>query len=158
MTNTFETLECDTDILMIGKDTFTVERFKELVVDKTSNSLNNRENSNSINTSYFLYRSEIKIIDSVLFDLKSIELIFPPEGRECKLLKLGSSEWQTGKIRIHVMLTQSANYSNRQSERSWTSQVKVIKLEFCYDETLQPESPLDDIRQREDYQQLLNNQ
>ena len=39
-----------------------------------------------------------------------------------------------------------------------SSQVKLIKLEFCYDEPPQPESPLDDIRQREDYQQLLNNQ
>ncbi len=50
------------------------------------------------------------------------------------------------------MLRQSLNST------SWSSQVEVIKLEFCYDEIPQPESPLDDIRQREDYQQLLNNQ
>ncbi len=87
---------------MIGKDTFTVERFKELVVGKTINYLNYRANSNSSNTSYHLYQSKMIIIDSVVFDLKKIELIFPPEGRECKILKLGTPEWQAGKIRIHL--------------------------------------------------------
>ena len=96
MTNTFEPLESNTDILMIGKDTFTVERFKELTVQKTRDSLNHNHsaNSNNSNTSSFLSSNIIKILDdSVLFDLKSIELIFPPEGRECKILKLGNSEW-----------------------------------------------------------------
>ncbi len=36
--------------------------------------------------------------------------------------------------------------------------IQTMEFEFCYDEPPQPESPLDDIREREDYQQLLNNQ
>ncbi|MDY7007214.1 MAG: KGK domain-containing protein [Cyanobacteriota bacterium] len=156
MDNTFQALECDTDILMIGKDTFTVERFKELVVEKIQISFNecfivhranNNYNQNIHSYSMFslLSRNIIKIVDkSVEFQLQNIELIFPPEGMECKVLKLGNSEWQAGKMRIHVMVAQNS--------------VRVIKLEFCYDEPPQQESPLDDIRQRENYQQLLNNE
>ncbi|NET29040.1 KGK domain-containing protein [Okeania sp. SIO1I7] len=156
MDNTFQALECDTDILMIGKDTFTVERFKELVVEKIQiyfneqfivHRANNNFNQNihSYNMFGLLSKNIIKIVDnSVEFKLPNIELIFPPEGMECQVLKLGNSEWQTGKMRIHVMVTGSS--------------VRVIKLEFCYDEPPQQESPLDDIRQRENYQQLLNNQ
>ncbi|NEO58788.1 MAG: hypothetical protein F6K54_40620 [Okeania sp. SIO3B5] len=156
MDNTFQVLECDTDILMIGKDTFTVELFKELTVEKIKIYFNERfilhqanKNFNQNIHSYSMFnlfsRNIIKIVDnSVEFQLQNIELIFPPEGMECKVLKLGDSEWQTGKMRIHVMVAGSS--------------VRVIKLEFCYDEPLQQESPLDDIRQRENYQQLLNNQ
>ena len=154
MTNTFQILEGDTDILMIGKDTFTIQRFKELVVEKTRYSLIHK-NGTIPNISSLLWGNTINIIEnSVLFDLKSIELIFPPEGRECKILKLGSSEWQTGKIRIHVHVIVT-RYSYKSDP---SPEVKLIKLEFCYNEPLQQESLLDDIRQREDYQQLLNNQ
>lgn len=151
MDNTFQALECDTDILMIGKDTFTVERFKELTVEKVQTSFNesycimNKQNHTNISIFSILKRNLIRIVDnSVEFKLQNIELIFPPEGMDCKVLKLGNSEWQTGKMRIHVMVAGSS--------------VRVIKLEFCYDEPPQPESPLDDIRQRENYQQLLNNE
>ncbi|NES07897.1 MAG: hypothetical protein F6K22_36985 [Okeania sp. SIO2F4] len=93
--------------------------------------------------------NNVKIVDnsSVKLDLKNIELISPTEGIECNILKLGNSEWQTGKLRINVMFRNDLDLN-----------VGVVKLEFCYGEPPQQESPLDDIRQREDYQQLLNNQ
>ncbi|MDJ0516639.1 MAG: KGK domain-containing protein [Trichodesmium sp. MO_231.B1] len=120
MTNTFQPLECDTDILMIGKDTFTVERFKELAKEKLIYSF---EPNYSSDHSMFDCLSNSTIDISVEFNLKNIELIFPPEGMECKILKLGNSEWQTGKIRICVLVIGA-------------SEIKVIKLEFCYDELL----------------------
>ncbi|MEM1169749.1 MAG: KGK domain-containing protein [Cyanobacteria bacterium P01_H01_bin.35] len=117
MTNTFQTLECDTDILMIGKDTFTIERFKELVVEKIRTSFHERPIVHRANRSFnqdiegpsvfdVLGRmNNVKIVDnsSVKLDLKNIELISPTEGIECKILKLGNSEWQTGKLIINVM-------------------------------------------------------
>ncbi|MGB3512038.1 MAG: KGK domain-containing protein [Microcoleaceae cyanobacterium] len=104
MANTFQPLECDTDILMIGKDTFTVERFKELTVEKITSFFNSsRYREGSI---FDIFRKHIiKIFDnSLVFNLRNIELIFPPEGIESKILKLGDSEWQTGKMRVHVMV------------------------------------------------------
>ena len=145
---------------MIGKDTFTVERFKELVVEKVRKSFNelpilhkaDRRTFNQNIYGYSMFQrlnqmNNINILDnsSVRLNLKNIQLISPPEGIECKIIKLGNYEWQIGKVRIHIMFRNA-------------SDVGVVKLEFCYDEPPQPESLLDDIRQREDYQQLLNNQ
>lgn len=138
---------------MISKDTFTVEIFKELTVHKIQSSLDHRHDTSTNTTSDFLSWNIINIVKkSVKFNLRNIELIFPPKGIECKILKLGNFEWQTGKVRIHVMVTQSSH--NRVS----SSEVKVIKLEFCYDKPPQTESPLDNIQQTEDYQQLLNHE
>jgi len=162
MTNTFEPLERDTDILMIGKDTFTVEMFKDLVVEKVKASLNekpimHRADRRTFNQNIYGYSmfqalnqmNNINIVDnsSVALNLKNIQLISSPEGIECKIIKLGNYEWQIGKVRIHVMFSNASNLD-----------VEVIKLEFCYDKPPQSESPLDDIRQRKDYEQLLNNQ
>ncbi|NES70662.1 MAG: hypothetical protein F6K24_38355 [Okeania sp. SIO2D1] len=162
MDNTFQALECDTDILMIGKDTFTVERFKELVVEKVKTSFNKLpiihkadRNFNQDIHGFSLFAAlsnmnNIKIVDNSLVELnlKNVQLISPPEGIVCKILKLGNSEWKTGKVRIHIMFRDVLGLSD----------VGVVKLEFCYDEPPQQESPLDDIRQRENYQQLLNNE
>jgi hypothetical protein len=48
------------------------------------------------------------------------------EGKKCEILKLGSTEWQKGKVRLKVI------------------------VEFCPEEpeVSEPESPLDDLRQK----------
>ena len=148
MGDRFEPLDCDTDILMVGKDTFTVERLKELLVVKIQNKLNHRiiENQN-INMLLCLHSIPVKVIDQyVEFPLNDVQLIFPYQGREAQLLKLGSSQWQTGKLRILALVQTSCR----------NQEVREVELEFCYDEPLEPESPLDDIRQGEDYQKLIN--
>ncbi len=149
MGDRFELLDCDTDILMIDKDTFTVARLKELLVDKMRKKFNYLEEEKR-NKEIFYHKSlfsqlslpDISIIEGHLsFSLIDIVLIFPPEGREAQLLKLGSSGWKIGKMRVNARILNS------------TIQ---LELEFCYDEPLEPESPLDDIRQGEDYQKLVN--
>lgn len=52
------------------------------------------------------------------------------DGVDCELLRIGSDGWQKGKMRVRVI------------------------LEFCPDEPSTHESPLDDIRQRDNYQNL----
>lgn len=149
MGDRFEPLDCDTDILMVGKDTFTVERLKELLRDKMLNKFNFREQEQRNKELFYqktlfshLSLPDISIIEGHLdFSLTDIVLIFPPEGRKASLLKIGSSGWQTGKMRI------KARVSGHKIQP---------ELEFCYDEPLKPESPLDDIRQGEDYQKLVN--
>lgn len=72
---------------------------------------------------------------------------FPPEGMDCQILKIGSQGWQKGKVRIKASLTFSEY-----------GEVKVqISCEFCPDEPLEQKSPLDDIRQSEEYKKLSNN-
>ncbi|MEM1169750.1 MAG: KGK domain-containing protein [Cyanobacteria bacterium P01_H01_bin.35] len=149
MTNTFQTLECDTDILMIGKDTFTVERFKELARKRIDARFSKRYVDKDANCSKeiasWLFEQSLEIIENeTRITFGNIKLIFPIEGIDCKMLKLGSKTWKPGKLRIQVMLQKAS--------------IQTMEFEFCYDEPPQPKSPLDDIREREDYQQLLNNQ
>ena len=150
MNNKFQPLESDTDIfLMIGKDTFTVERFKELAQtrlrDRFWKRYVDKDTNSSKQIASWLFEQRLEIIENeVGINFGNIKLIFPIEGINCKILKLGSKTWKPGKLRIKVMLQKAS--------------IQTMEFEFCYDEPPQPESPLDDIREREDYQQLLNNQ
>ncbi|NJK69946.1 MAG: KGK family protein [Microcoleus sp. CSU_2_2] len=147
-----KTLECDTDILLIQKDTFTIKRFKELMRNKVTDKLNKRPDGasySSSNSIFFNLFSDCSIgeVNIRVFESK---LSFPSQGIECQLLKIGSQGWQKGKLRIEASLSYktSSNYNYS---------VEIIKLEFCPDEPAEAESILDDIRQSEEYKKLANN-
>ena len=105
MANTFQPLECDSDILIIGKDTFTVERFKELTQKRIQERLwrkyadKNRNITGSITSLFFGEKLEI-IDNEVRIALGDIQLVFPTGGIGCKILKLGSTNWKPVKLRI----------------------------------------------------------
>ncbi len=71
------------------------------------------------------------------------------EEIECQLLRLGNSSWQKGRLRFKNYVdflpedNREFNYNNQSSNPK--SEIK-IELEFCPDLTIEPESPLDDIR------------
>jgi hypothetical protein len=145
MNDNFQILDCDTDILLIEKDTFTVERFKELMGQKLAKNLQEK-----------IPDTQERMVFKLLYDCSIGELnlkvdrgqwTFPPEGMDCQVLKIGSQGWQKGKVRIKAYLTFSEY-----------GEVKVqITCEFCPDEPLEQKSPLDDIRQSEEYKKLSNN-
>ena len=68
----------------------------------------------------------------------------PQEGIDCQVLKIGSKGWQKGKVQIEFN-------KNIKSGEAQTS------IKFCPDEPLEAKSPLDDIRQSEEYKKLSNN-
>jgi len=145
MNDNFQMLDCDTDILLIEKDTFTVERFKELMGQKLAKNLQEK-----------IPPTHQRMVFKLLYDCSIGELnlkvdrgqwTFPPEGMDCQILKIGPQGWQKGKVRIKASLTFSEY-----------GEVKVqITCEFCPDEPLEQKSPLDDIRQSEEYKKLSNN-
>lgn len=143
----FKTLDCGTDILLIQKDTFTINRFKELMINTLTEKLN-RGASYSINSIFFNLFSDCSIGEVSIRVFES-KWIFPAQGIDCHLLKIGSQGWQKGKLRIEASL--SCTISHRYYS------VEIIKLEFCPDEPAEPKSILDDIRQSEEYKNLTNN-
>ncbi|MEG3931744.1 MULTISPECIES: KGK domain-containing protein [unclassified Microcoleus] len=145
----FKNLDGETDILLIHKDTFTVNRFKELMSNKLAERLNKRhDGSRKGNPIFFdlFFDFSMGGVNVSVFESK---WIFPSQGIDCQLLKIGSQGWQKGKLRIEASLSvaTSTGYCT----------IEVIKLEFCPDEPAQPESILDDIRQSEEYKNLTNN-
>uniref|UniRef100_UPI00333EA573 KGK domain-containing protein n=1 Tax=Planktothrix agardhii TaxID=1160 RepID=UPI00333EA573 len=101
MTELFIKLEQDNDIVMLGKDTFTVSRLKELMTENMRIRLFYEPNSNSSLTHCLC--QDLKITDkSIPLNLKEIRLVFPPNGIDGQLLQLKSGKWISGKIRFQV--------------------------------------------------------
>ncbi|WP_413160122.1 KGK domain-containing protein [Capilliphycus salinus ALCB114379] len=114
----FRRLDCDDDIVMLEKDTFTVARLKELLtnnlkelVEKTGQQIDRDGIKCSLimagtnhlaSISYLFYRfCRLAITDkSISFDLSDIRLVIPPTGIDCQLLDLESRKWIVGKIRV----------------------------------------------------------
>ena len=142
----YETLDGDDDVLLLGQATFTVRRFKELASSKFNKIMlqtyvaetNQREKSIIQWIQYLSINEETQIMGG------DINWKSPPEGIDCQILKIGSKGWEKGKVQIEVN-------KNFQSGETQTS------IKFCPDEPPKPKSPLDDIRQSEEYKKLSNN-
>jgi hypothetical protein len=139
----YEILDGDDDVLLLGQATFTVRRFKELAASKFRNILNNRIKDSSDNISTRM--RDLQINEETTIRAGDINWNSPKEGIDCQVLKIGSKGWQKGKLQIEI------NGGLESSGKTQTS------IKFCPDEPLEPKSPLDDIRQSEEYKKLSNN-
>ncbi len=137
MTESFIKLEQDNDIVMLGKDTFTVSRLKELMTENMKVRLFYEPNSNSCLTHCLC--QDLKITDkSIQLKLNEIRLVFPPNGIDGQLLQLKSGKWISGKIRFQVdadHIYSQGGYSNR----------LIIEAEFAPDEIISNEEEQNNI-------------
>ncbi|MEG3844965.1 KGK domain-containing protein [Microcoleus sp. herbarium14] len=142
----YEILDGDDDVLLLGQATFTVRRFKELASSKLNKIMldtfvaeTNQHLRRIIDwIQYLSINEETKIMGG------DINWKSPQEGIDCQILKIGSKGWQKGKLQIEI----------NQTLQSWQTQVCI---KFCPDEPPEQKSPLDDIRQSEEYKKLLEN-
>ena len=142
ITRSYEILDGDDDVLLLGKATFTVGRFKELAASQFRKILD------------IYYTSPLDSICTMMRDLQineetqirggNINWKTSQQGIHCQILRIGSKGWQKGKLQIEL----------NQTLQSWQTQVCI---KFCPDEPLEQKSPLDDIRQSEEYKKLSNN-
>ena len=142
----YEILDGDDDVLLLGKATFTVGRFKELVARKFDYillSIEAAENESRKKSIYYWMQS-LSINEETTIQVGEINWSSPQEGIDCQLLRIGAKGWQKGKLIIEV-------------NRSFQSGKTQTSIKFCPDEPLEPKSPLDDIRQSEEYKKLSNN-
>ena len=142
----YETLDGEDDVLLLGKATFTVQRFKELVARKFDYillSIEAAENESRKKSIYYWMQS-LSINEETTIQAGEINWSSPHEGIDCQILRIGAKGWQKGKLKIEV-------------NRSFQSGETQTSIKFCPDEPLEPKSPLDDIRQSEEYKKLSNN-
>ena len=128
MTESFIKLEQDDDIVMLGKDTFTVSRLKELMTENMRTRLFQRQKlySNSDVTAIVseILCKDLTITDkSIQLKLNEIRLVFPPNGIDGQLLQLKSGRWILGKIRFQV-------------DAAYQQQTVNTELEFAADEII----------------------
>jgi len=130
----------DDDVLLFGQTTFLVRKFKELSGSKLSEIMGIPANGQYIRD----WMRELKINPETIISVGEINWKSPEEGIDCQIIKIGSKGWQKGKVQIEVN-------KNIKSGETQTS------IKFCPDEPPEQKSPLDDIRQSEEYKKLSNN-
>ncbi|OIP69848.1 MAG: hypothetical protein AUK43_11795 [Oscillatoriales cyanobacterium CG2_30_40_61] len=137
MTESFIKLEQDDDIVMWGKDTFTVSRLKELMtlnmkirLFQTDERIKQHFN---IPLASLLCDKHLTVTDqSIKLQLREFRLVFPLNGTECQLLQLKSGNWISGKIRFQVDVIYGQNTVN-------------VELEFAPDEIISNEEEQNNI-------------
>lgn len=142
----YETLDGDDDVLLFNQATFTVRRFKEIASSKFNKIMVQTyvAEKNQHLKAIIDWMRELCINEETKISGGNINWKSTQEGIDCEVLKVGSKGWQKGKVQIEVN-------KNIDSQETQTS------VKFCPDEPLEPKSPLDDIRQSEEYKKLLEN-
>ncbi|AFY34964.1 KGK domain-containing protein [Calothrix sp. PCC 7507] len=136
MNKIFQPLECDSDVLLFNNTTYLVSQFKELIRSDFANKFHNHINSNYLVS-----------IPEALFKIEDIIWKFDGQGINCRILRVSSTGWKPGKLRIRI--STEIIPPPPSNPRVGTQIQYKIGLEFCPDEPdepAEPESPLDDIR------------
>ncbi|WRH66455.1 MAG: KGK domain-containing protein [Planktothrix sp. GU0601_MAG3] len=127
MNNPFYPLSND-DILMFNKNTFTVENFKEILVDILNKKMYIKGYKIDGITAFDFHlleriNSEYNIEKKVILTVNQSSVNTVSEEIDCKLLKLGAASWKTGKLRFKAI----TSYNNLSEP-----QIAIeIELEFC---------------------------
>jgi hypothetical protein len=142
----YEILDGDDDVLLFNQATFTVRRFKELASSKFNKIMVQTyvAEKNQHLKAIIDWMRELCINEETKIMGGDINWNSPQEGIDCQIIKIGSKGWEKGKVQIEVN-------KNIKSGETHTS------IKFCADEPPEQKSPLDDIRQSEEYKKLLEN-
>ena len=137
----FKPLDCDDDVLLFDKETFTVGIFKELLKEDFKSKFNIAVLLNAHRSHTQIIKDTLKNMSVGKGSFQLADICWKSTNQDCQILRIGSKGWQKGKIRFQVGFT----YSDSTSE---------VYLEFCPDEPTEVESPLDDLRQLPEYKSV----
>ncbi|MEA5550288.1 KGK domain-containing protein [Anabaena cylindrica UHCC 0172] len=103
MNNKYIPLNCEDDILSLGKDIFKISRFKELVIREVRENLilqicNSEQRPQGSIIQLF---KTVQIGEEVI-DINNIQFQF---FKACQLLIRGSKNWQTGKLKVQISVS-----------------------------------------------------
>ena len=129
----FTPLGCDDDVVLLATDTFKVSRLKELCLEGIRHNFD-RYTYNSQTKQPDIYVANL--LNQISFSGETIEFseIQFISVKDYQLLKIDGKGWHKGKLKIQICRA----YSNGTHHK--------VCLEFCPDEPIEQESPLDDIR------------
>ncbi|MGB3188866.1 MAG: KGK domain-containing protein [Limnoraphis sp.] len=151
----FQPLTCDEDVLLFGKNTFTVGKFRGLVLEIIKAKI-----YGSSSQDYFAMLNQIntgfRVDSKVGFGLLNSRWRFCTQEVECQLLGVGYSGWKKGKLRINTDINLCPQNYTASVPSYGRRPETIIKmdLEFCPDEPNEYQSPLDKLRQLESDLQL----
>ncbi|OYE04936.1 KGK domain-containing protein [Nostoc sp. 'Peltigera membranacea cyanobiont' 232] len=137
-------LDFDADVLLFNKETYIVSRFKELI----SENFRQKFAAKIDNTNVTVSGSFNKLsINQVNFQAENITWQSSSEGINCEVFKVGSTGWQSGKLRVQVSTEIITPLTITPLTFRQGGQLNItVVLEFYPDDPNESESPLDDLR------------
>jgi len=139
-------LDFDADVLLFNKDTYIVSRFKELIsqnfIEKFRTKLHEHHADFSVSGIFHKL-----CINEVNFQVEDITWQSSTEGINCQVFRVGSTGWQSGKLRIKVSteIITPLTITPLTLREGGKLNITVV-LEFYPDNPNESESPLDDLR------------
>lgn len=133
MDDNLQPLNCnDDDVFSLGDDAFKVSKFRKAVTKAFGNDIGGQL-SNQLKG-----HLGVKIADAILAPqgMNYPHARWFNDGIDCEILKIGSKNWQKGKVRIKV----SVEFYVENPEDSETLEIDESAIR-------EPESPLDELRQ-----------
>ncbi len=119
-------LDCDDDVVSFEKETLKVSQLKEVMI------VNTREN----------LESPIDYLESALKDEEEshckyikFDLTLELQIVDCEILQINGKGWQKGKLNLKICISLRNHLDDK------------INLEFFPEQSIKPESPLDDIHE-----------
>ncbi|TAE05034.1 MAG: hypothetical protein EAZ96_06755 [Oscillatoriales cyanobacterium] len=159
--NNYEILDRDDDVLLFAENTVTVGQFKKGIswaFERQFLVLVNHDYGQGKKCIQTLKHDLSKIVfNSIPFTTSEIQ--WKGNAVNCKLLKVGFGGWQEGTVRVQGRVVDGyfENDGLNNELLKYNQPVIDICVEFCPDRPNEPISPLDDIRQSEEYKKLLEN-
>ena len=153
----YEILDGDDDVLLFNwNNTLTVGKLKELFHSQFWGKFISQ--SKNRGASHYEIKPDLSMVSLDVVSFMCNEIQFKFTEVNCKLLKVGSGGWQEGKLRIQTNVVNSFRESGDITKNK--ELILDISVEFCLDRppeiplSLEPESPLDEIRQSAEYKNL----
>ncbi|MEH2085498.1 KGK domain-containing protein [Nostoc sp.] len=145
MSNIYQLLDFGADVLLFNNDTYIVSRFKELISENFSQKFRTqlKENHSDFSVSGLFNKL---CINEDSFQAENITWQSSKEGINCKVFKVGSTDWQAGKLKIKVSTEIISPCLQHKFIREDGNLNITIALEFYPDNSNETESPLDDLR------------
>ncbi|MBP5976407.1 KGK family protein [Brasilonema sp. CT11] len=132
MNENFTPLECEDDVVLIGKDSFKVCRLKEVIEEEIRNKLQQHIYEY---TSLYPGVSMVEIFRKLSIGQKKINLMEIQHNyvTDCQILRVGGYGWQKGQLKMKICISVINHNQNE------------LNLEFCPDEPTEQESLMDEI-------------
>ena len=115
------------DVVLIEEDIMKVNQFKEMIIIHVGEGLG----TSIDNIQEFLTEDD----DESPFEYVQSDLNLELQVVSCQLLQVNGNGWQKGKLNVKIRISPTNNQDDR------------VNLKFFPEQPIEPESPLDDIRE-----------
>jgi len=142
MEDKFVPLESEQDVILFDGNTYIIWNFKKIIAQGISHKFHTHLSDN---------RGEVL---NSFQRIDNSQITFPTQKMtwhsclKCQIIRVASPKWQSGELRVKADITfcETSETIGKSSKVYNTLDIKIF-LEFCNEQIIEYESPLDDLRE-----------